>query len=122
MAALIQVLQMIYDRAGHTSNCHVGSVGSASGNPLRGNVDIARLRKKHRAKLAFVGRMSKCATPINEELIYMIFSLIMDLMTDSDGKIHDSRAWALHVIWVVGLHCGLRFDVLSKLQFSGISF
>jgi hypothetical protein len=35
----------------------------------------------------------------------MIFSLIMDLMTDSDGKIQDSRAWVLHLIWVVGLHC-----------------
>jgi hypothetical protein len=69
MAALIQGLQMIYDRAGHTSNWHVGSDGSTSGNPLRGNVDIARLRKKHRAKLADMGRTSKRATPINEEHI-----------------------------------------------------
>jgi hypothetical protein len=43
MAALIQGLQMMYDRAGHTSNWKVGSDGSASGNPLCGKVDIARV-------------------------------------------------------------------------------
>ena len=31
------------------------------------------------------------------------------------------RRWALHAIWVVGIHCGLRFDELVKLQMSGIS-
>jgi hypothetical protein len=122
MAALIQGLQMIYDRAGHTSNWHVGSDGSASGNPLRGNVDVARLRKKHRAKLADVGRTSKRATPINEEHICRHFSLILDVVSESGERIQDAKAWALHAIWVVGLHCGLRFDELSKLQFSGISF
>jgi hypothetical protein len=116
MAALIQGLQMIYDRAGHTSNWNVGSDGSASGNPLRGNVDIARLRKKHRAKLADVGHTSKCATLINEEHICTHFSLMMDLMTESDGKIQDSRAWALHAVWVVGLHCGPRFEELSNCK------
>jgi uncharacterized membrane protein (UPF0182 family) len=30
MAALLQGLQMIFDRVGHTSNSHVGSNGSAS--------------------------------------------------------------------------------------------
>jgi hypothetical protein len=87
MAALIQGLQMIYDRAGRTSNWHVGSDGSASGNPLRGNVDIARLRKNHPAKLVNVGRTSKRATPITEEHICRHFSLMMDLTTESDGKI-----------------------------------
>jgi hypothetical protein len=103
MAALIQGLQMIYDRAGHTSNWHVGSDGSAGRNPLRGNVDISRLRNKNRAKLADVGNTSKCATPTNEEHICRHFSLMMNLMTESDRKIQDSRAWALHAIWVVGL-------------------
>jgi hypothetical protein len=98
IASLIQGIQMIYDRAGHTSNWHVWSDGSASGNLLRGNVDIARLRKKHRDKLAEVGCTSKRATPINEEHICRHFSLMMDLMTESDGVIQDSRAWALHAI------------------------
>jgi hypothetical protein len=122
MTALFQGLQMIDDRAGNTSNWHVGSGGSANGNLLHGKVDVARLRKKHRAKLADVGRTSKRATPINEEHIRKHFSLILDLMSESGERIHDAKAWALHAIWVVGLHCGLRFDELSKLRFSGISF
>jgi hypothetical protein len=70
----------------------------AASNSLRENVDVARLRKKHRDKIADVGRTSKRATPINEEHICRNFSLMLDIMTYSGGKIQDYRAWALHVI------------------------
>jgi hypothetical protein len=45
IGAMIQGLQMCYDNTGHTSNWRVGPDGSATGNPLRGNVDVSRLRK-----------------------------------------------------------------------------
>jgi hypothetical protein len=45
IGAMIQGLQMCYDNAGHISNWRVGPNGSASGNPLRGNVDVSRLQK-----------------------------------------------------------------------------
>jgi hypothetical protein len=119
MAAMMQGMQMVYDRAGHTSNWHVGPDRTASGNPLRGNLDMARLRKKHRAKLAEAGRTSKRATPITEEHVCRNYRL---LLLDGLAQQNDKRLWALHAAWVVGLHCGLRFDELSKLQATAVSF
>jgi hypothetical protein len=129
MGAMIQGLQMCYDNAGHTSNWQVGPDGSATGNPLRGNIDVSRLRKAHRAKLAEIGRTSKRATPITEEHVCKHFAMIVDSIPASydtpNGEADaclDIRPWALHAIWVIGLHCGLRYDELSKLQLEGTSF
>jgi hypothetical protein len=113
---MIQGMQMLYDRAAHTSNWHVGPDGTATANPLRGNVDVARLRKKHRVKVAEAGRTSRRAMPITEEHVCKHFRLLL-----RDDPQEHKRAWALHAAWVVGLHCGLRFDELSKLQFDSIS-
>jgi hypothetical protein len=110
-------MQILYDRAAHTSNWHVGPDGTVTGNPLRGDIDVARLRKKHRVKLAEVGRTSGRAMPTTEEHVCKHFRLLL-----RDDPQEDKRAWALHAAWVVGLHCGLRFDELSKLQFDSISF
>jgi hypothetical protein len=129
MGAMIQGLQMCYDNAGHTSNWQVGPDGTASGNPLRGNIDVSRLRKAHRAKLAEIGRTSKRATPITEEHVCKHFAMIVDAIPSTydtsngaDDACSDVRPWALHAIWLIGLHCGLRYDELSKLKFEGTSF
>jgi hypothetical protein len=45
IGAMIQGPQMCYDSAGHTSNRWVGPLGSATGNRLRGNTDVSKLRK-----------------------------------------------------------------------------
>jgi hypothetical protein len=78
MDAMFQGLQMGYDNAGHTRNWQVGPDGSATGNPLRGNIGAIRLRKAYRAKLAEIGRSSKRATPITEEHTCKHSAMIVD--------------------------------------------
>jgi hypothetical protein len=116
MAAMIQGMQMLYDWAAHTSNWHVGPDGTATANPLIDNIGVAWLRKKHRVNLAEAGRTSRRAMPITEEYVCKHLRLLL-----RDDPQEDKRAWVLHAAWVVGLHCGLRFDELFMLQFDSIS-
>jgi hypothetical protein len=67
MTALIQGLHKCYDNYRHTSNWTVFKNGAASGNPTRGNIDLARLRKAHRTKLSEFGRTSTRAAPLTAE-------------------------------------------------------
>jgi hypothetical protein len=128
MGALIQGLQRVYDKAGHEGNWTVLSGGTATGNPTRGNIHLARLRKAHRSRLAEFGRTSCRAMPLTDQHVAEHYRLTVSEIPAAydrpDGPrqdIQDIRPWALHALWVVGLHCGLRFDELAKLQMSGIA-
>jgi hypothetical protein len=128
MTALVQGMQRCYDNNGHTSCWTVFPDGTASGNPTRGNLDLARLRKAHRTKLSEFGRTSTRATPLSAEHVCRHFSIMVnELARDHADPAHraveqtDLRPWALHAIWTVGLNCGLRFDELAKMQASMVS-
>jgi hypothetical protein len=128
MGALIQGLQRVYDKAGHESQWTVLPNGTATGNPTRGNIHLSRLRRAHRSKLAEFGRTTCRAMPLTEEHVADHYKLIAsEISADYDhpdgprSEDYDLRRWALHAIWVVGLHCGLRFDELVKLEMKGIS-
>jgi hypothetical protein len=128
VTALIQGLQRCYDKNGHTSNWTVFQNGTASGNPTRGNVDLARLRKAHRTKLSEFGRTSTRATPLSAEHVCRHFSIMVnELAPAQDDPAHrspeqmDLRPWDLQAIWTVGLICGLGFDELAKMQMNMIS-
>jgi hypothetical protein len=128
MEALIQGLHRVYDKAGHERQWTVLPNGTATGNPTRGNINLSRFRLPHRSKLAEFGRTTCRAIPLNEELVAdhskQIVSEIPAEYDHTDGprvEDYDLRRCALHAIWVVGMHCGLRFDELSKLEVKGIS-
>jgi hypothetical protein len=128
MGALIQGLQRVYDKAGHEGQWTVLPNGTATGNPTRGNIHLSRLRRAHRSKLAEFGRTTCRAMPLTEELVADHFKLIVsEISADFDHpdgprvQDKDLRRWALHAIWVIGMHCGLRFDELVKLEMKGIS-
>jgi hypothetical protein len=128
MTALIQGLQKCYDNYGHTSNWTVFENGAASGNPTRGNVDLARLRKAHRTKLSEFGRTSTRAAPLTAEHVCRHFSVMLSELAPAQcdpahrsPEQRDLRPWALQAIWTVGLNCGLRFDELAKMQMNMIS-
>jgi hypothetical protein len=128
MSAMIQGLQRVYDKAGHEGNWTVQSDGKATGNPTRGNIQLSRLRRAHRSRLAEFGRTTIRAMPLTEEHVIEHYNLALSEIPaaydHSEGPKpvdQNIRRWALHAIWVVGLHCGLRFDELAKLQMSGIS-
>jgi hypothetical protein len=128
MGALIQGLQRVYDKAGHEGSWTVFPDGTATGNPTRGNIHLYRLRKAHRSKLAEFGRTTCRAMPLTEEHVTNHYRLVSSEISSDyeyqDGpkpEDRDMRRWALHAVWVVGLHCGLRFDELVKLEIKGIS-
>jgi hypothetical protein len=112
MGALIQGLQRVYGKAGHeVVQWTVLPNGTATVNPTRGNIHLSRLRRAHRSKSAEFGRTTCRATPLTEELVADHFKLIVsEISADFDHpdgprvEDYDLRPWALHAIWVVGMH------------------
>ena len=75
MSALIQGLQIVYDKAGHEGNWTMQSDGKATGNPTRGNIQLSRLRRAHRSRLAEFGRTTIRAIPLTEEHVVDHYNL-----------------------------------------------
>jgi hypothetical protein len=118
----------VYDKAGHEGNWTVFPNGTATGNPTRCNIHLYRLRKAHRSKLAEFGRTTCRSMPLKEEHVANHYKLLAsEIAADYDyeggprPEDCDMRRWALHAVWVIGLHCGLRFDELVKLEVKGLS-
>jgi hypothetical protein len=77
MSAMIQGLQRVYDKAGHEGNWTVQSEGKATGNPTRGNIQLSRLRRSHRSRLAEFGRTTILAMPLTEEHVIEHYNLAL---------------------------------------------
>jgi hypothetical protein len=54
MSALIQVLQLVYEKASHESQWSVLPNRAAAGNPTRGNIHLSHLRRAHMLGLRLV--------------------------------------------------------------------
>jgi hypothetical protein len=81
------------------------------------NLDRARLRKEHRAKLAKARRTSKRATSITEEHVCRNYRL---LLPDGLSQQNYKWLWALHAAWVVG--CIVAFDLISCPNYRSLQF
>jgi hypothetical protein len=111
MGALIQGLQRVYGKAGHEGQWTVLPNGIATGNPTRGNIHLSRLRRAHRSTLAEFGRTTCRAMPLTEEIVAdHLKQIVSEISADFDHpdgprvEDYDLRPWALHAIWVVGMH------------------
>ena len=112
MSSLIQGLRIGCEEHGHTT---AGTIceGRAYGNPLIKNRDITKLRRAHRVNLAKHGVLTVRAQPLTA-------AIVCD---------HAAKYWfknnhediLLHAIFVLGLHLGLRYDEVSKLELEFLS-
>ena len=112
MGSLIQGLRIVYEEHGHTTAWSVCD-GRAYGNPLIENRDITRLRRAHRINLAKHGVQTVRARPLTA-------AIVCDHAEKYWFKNNDEDV-LLHAIFVLGLHLGLRYDEVSKLELKFLS-
>jgi len=112
MGSLIQGLRILYEEKGHIESWSIRD-GRASGNPLIGNRDIAKLRRAHRIHLGHLGIVSMSARPLTVALVCDHAAKYWYRGNDEDVL--------LHAIFVVGLNLGLRFDEVSNLELKYVS-
>lgn len=106
MGSLIQGLCLLYEDHKKTTPWCIMD-GRASGNPLIGNPDIARLRRAHRIHLCSLGILTVQALP-------MTAGIVSDFAKEFwlKGSVVDVL---LHAILVTGLNLGMRYDEIHKL-------
>lgn len=112
MGSLIQGLRIVYEEHGHTTAWTLCE-GRAYGNPLIENRDITKLRRAHRVNLAKHGVLTVRARPRTA-------AIVCDHAAKYWFKNNDEDV-LLHAIFVLGLHLGLRYDEVSKLELEFLS-
>lgn len=123
LANLVTALRWVYDRCGHVDNWRTyrqsdGTL-SASGNPLRENVEVKVLKKIVKKFLVSVGKVPVSTIPLTSELLILIYqrSWCVGVVTE----LADRLDVEIHAMCVVGMNCGLRFDELEKIDVRSIS-
>lgn len=115
IGALIQGLWIVYECHG---NCRTWTVDEdtkkAKRNPLTGNIDIVAIHRAHRVHLARQGNMSPKAWHLMVAIIYDHCKHFSFGQTWSSSI--DARDVQLDDILVLGIHLGLRYDEVGKLQ------
>lgn len=107
----------MYEKYGHDGNWYVdGSTKVARESPLIGNPSFDRFCRAYKVNLAKYGVVKVRARPLTAEIV----------------RDHAEKFWfgsknvtvmdiASHLIFVLGLYLGLRFDEITKLQMKNVS-
>ncbi len=117
MGCMIQGLRLVYEEYGHLEAWRNDNRdGSAQGNPLTMNPEIAALRRAHRVILAQRGIQTLRANPITPTHICDHAEYYWYGGLHLNGDEPDARDVQLHAIMVLGLNMGMRFDEVQKLS------
>ena len=116
--ALVQGLRNVYNANGHRGYWRVDSRDhTASGNPLEGNDDLAKLRISHKVYLSRLGRSKKRARALP---IALVCEHALRFWFCCGNSI-DNRDVLIHAVLLLGLNFGLRHDEVNKMKIENVS-